>query len=112
MRNRGWRRKKDFTKAKRKRDIDIHSKWWPINYTSLFNYEFLNNRKGIYDNLHQYSKNKIHCSCPMCSVKTRNKGKRRLKNGNYSPSINYKISEKKKVDSMNYKINEYENNDI
>lgn len=29
-----------------------------------------------YDNLHQYSKNKIHCSCPSCSAKTRNKGKR------------------------------------
>lgn len=27
-----------------------------------------------YSNLHQYSKNKIHCSCPMCSTKTRNKG--------------------------------------
>lgn len=30
-----------------------------------------------YNNLHQYSKNKIHCSCSMCSAKTRNKGKRR-----------------------------------
>ena len=20
----------------------------------------------MYDNLHQYSKNKVHCSCPMC----------------------------------------------
>lgn len=24
-----------------------------------------------YDNLHQYSKNKIHCSCPLCANKTR-----------------------------------------
>ena len=22
-----------------------------------------------YDNLHQYSKNKIHCSCPLCRAK-------------------------------------------
>lgn len=22
-----------------------------------------------YDNLHQYSKNKIHCSCPLCKTK-------------------------------------------
>ena len=28
-----------------------------------------------YDNLHQFSKNKIHCSCPMCSVKSKNRGK-------------------------------------
>ena len=41
-----------------------------------------------YNNLHQYSKNKIHCDCPMCSVKTRNKGKR--KRGNYHRSINYR----------------------
>ena len=33
-----------------------------------------------YNNLHQYSKNKIHCSCPMCSPKTRNKGRRNRKN--------------------------------
>lgn len=41
-----------------------------------------------YDNLHQYSKNKIHCSCPMCSAKTRN--------------INYKISDLRKVQAMDY----------
>ena len=33
-----------------------------------------------YNNLHQYSKNKIHCSCPLCSPKTRNKGRRDRKN--------------------------------
>lgn len=26
-----------------------------------------------YHNLHQYSKNKVHCSCPSCSVKTNTK---------------------------------------
>ena len=88
MRGRAWRRYKDYTKAKRKREIDIHCNWWPIKYKSFFNYEFLNNRKGMYDNLHQYSKNKIHCSCPMCSAKTRNKGHRR-KRKNYAPAINY-----------------------
>lgn len=25
-----------------------------------------------YDNLHQYSKNKIHCSCSWCSMKSKN----------------------------------------
>ena len=24
-----------------------------------------------YDNLHQFSKNKIHCSCPYCQMKSR-----------------------------------------
>lgn len=53
-----------------------------------------------YDNLHQYSKNKIHCSCCMCSSKTRNKGKRRNLSGNYYPSINYRISDLRKQQSM------------
>ena len=109
MRNRGWRRKKDFYKAIRKRKIDLDCTWWSEVHADFMNF---NVSGGFYKNLHQYSKNKIHCSCPNCSAKTRNKGKRRFKHGNYSPSINYKISEKKKVDSMNYKINEYENNDI
>jgi len=90
MRGRAWRRYKDYTKAKRKREIDLNDRmWWdysiynnpiqPINYKGKY---------GMYDNLHQYSKNKIHCSCPMCSAKTRNKGHRR-KRKNYAPSINY-----------------------
>ena len=44
---------------------------------------------GYYDNLHQYSKNKIHCSCPLCSAKTRNKG-RRNKHATWGRSINYR----------------------
>lgn len=43
-----------------------------------------------YDNLHQFSKNKIHCSCPMCSTKTRNKGKRRNRRANYCRTLNYR----------------------
>lgn len=54
-----------------------------------------------YDNLHQYSKNKIHCSCPMCSAKTRNKGRRRYKiGGNYARNLNYKIADLKKLIDM------------
>lgn len=34
------------------------------------------------------NKGKIHCSCGMCMAKTRNKGKRRNKHGNYAPAIN------------------------
>ena len=85
-RTRAWRRYKSYTKAKRKRDIDAAvygygTHWYPW-----------------YNNLHQYSKNKIHCSCPMCSVKTRNKGRR--KRNNYVPSINYSIMDLKKQQSM------------
>ncbi len=50
---------------------------------------------GYYDNLHQYSKNKIHCSCPMCSAKVskyRGRGMR----------INYKVSDQRKFDRLAY----------
>lgn len=55
MRNRAERRHNDWREARRKRRI-IRAYGW-----------------DYYDNLHQYSKNKIHCSCPMCSAKTNNK---------------------------------------
>lgn len=55
-----------------------------------------------YDNLHQYSKNKIHCSCPMCSAKTRNKRRRSHNGKGFAPSINYKISDLRKVQAMDY----------
>lgn len=57
----------------------------------------------MYDNLNQYSKNKIHCSCPLCSAKTRNKGKRRKSNV-WEPSINYTQSDKRKIESMNQQM--------
>ena len=59
-----------------------------------------------YNNLHQYSKNKIHCSCPLCSAKTRNKGKRRYKSGNYMRHLNYKISELKRQIAMDADLEE------
>ena len=42
-------------------------------------------------------KGKIHCSCGMCSAKTRNKGKRRNKYSIYSSNINYKPSDLRKL---------------
>lgn len=50
---------------------------------------------GYYGNLHQYSKNKIHCSCPMCSAKV----------GKYhgrGVGANYKISDQRKLDRLTY----------
>ena len=81
MRTRAERRKNDFNKAIRKKNIvdDLHG-YLPE-----------------YDNLHQYSKNKIHCSCPSCSVKT----------GKYNNSFqNYKHSDQLKIASMNSKLTE------
>ena len=52
MRNRAEKRHNDWKKAIRKKKI-INAYGW-----------------DYYDNLHQYSKNKIHCSCPLCSAKT------------------------------------------
>ena len=62
MRTRAERRHNDFKKALRKKRLsDV---WmWPEH--------------PYYDNLHQYSKNKIHCSCPMCKQKTNNRGRQK-----------------------------------
>ena len=59
-----------------------------------------------YDNLHQYSKNKVHCSCPICSAKTRNKGHKRFHYGNYNRSINYGRSDLRKQINMDDQIQE------
>lgn len=85
MKNRSkeYNRHKSFVKARRKQKIS-RSIYYSSPYSS----------GDFYNNFHQYSKNKIHCSCPLCSTKTRNKGRRRTKHpGNYSPSINYKIQD-------------------
>ena len=50
---------------------------------------------GYYDNLHQYSKNKIHCSCPLCSAKvSKYKGR--------GVTVNYTISDRRKFDRLAY----------
>ena len=108
-RTRAWRRYKDYTKAKRKRDIDITVSWYPSFWIGFSDGEYVFPKRGLYNNLHQYSKNKIHCSCPMCSAKTRNKGHRR-KRKNYAPSINYSMMDLKKQQSMD--DDEKENNEM
>ncbi len=84
LRTRAERRHNDWTKAKRKKSIS--------DAYSCF---------GVYpwfDNLHQYSKHKIHCSCAMCSRyhKTNNKGHHRRISGNYAPSYNPSMADKRK----------------
>lgn len=90
-RSRAYRRHMNFVKAIRKRDLD----------KKLCHWSYLTGWVPYYDNLHQYSKNKIHCSCPDCSPRTRNKGAKR-KRKNYAPSINYKNSDMKKILAMDY----------
>lgn len=87
-RTKEYNRYKMFSKALRKRNIS----------NRVYGYD-------VYENLHQYSKNQIHCSCPCCSEKTKNKGHRRQK-GNYNRSVNYKHSDKIKIDKLNNQINE------
>lgn len=79
MKTRAERRKNDYNKAIRKKNILEH-----------------NHGFSLYDNLHQYSKNKIHCSCPLCSAKV----------SKYGNTPNYKHSDELKICSMNDKLAE------
>ena len=57
MRNKAWRRHKNYVKALRKaRIIKEQQNYWG------------------YKSLNQLVKGKIHCSCPLCSVKTNRDG--------------------------------------
>lgn len=93
QRTKAYKRHKDYVKAKRKQRIasEIYS-----------NHDEYGEGYPYYNNLHQYSKNKIHCSCAMCRRKTKNKGSARAISGNYSPSYNPKLSEVRKNMSMDY----------
>ena len=86
MRKHAEKRHNDWKKAIRKRKI-ARSR---------------NQQEDYYDNLHQYSKNKIHCSCGMCSRcrKTNNRGRKRKIHGNYAPSKNWSESDRRKLDEM------------
>ena len=91
--SRRYSRKMSYIKALRKQRIDKDTsagRWSPY-----------------YNNLHQYSKGKIHCSCPLCSSKTRNKGHRRYNQGNYSPSMNYSIRDLRRILAMDFSEDEF-----
>lgn len=85
------KRHNDWKKAVRKRRI-TRSWGWGTDY---------------YNNLHQYSKNKIHCSCPMCATKTR--GTVTKKTG---ASENWDISDQRKLNELKDQLKELgEDND-
>ena len=92
MRNKNFTREMRAKHIKRKKRISnmIHSSW--------------------YDCDGKYSKGKIHCSCGMCSDKTRNKKyKRRHLHANYAPSLNWKHSDLIKIQSMENELKELNN---
>ena len=100
--NRGNRRKTDWAKAIRKQRI-THEQNDYYQYPSLGSF-----RKG-----------KIHCSCPLCSAKTNdgiNKSRGPVDGGHSSRLTgthmrygkkNWKISDKKKIDKLEYQFSEY-----
>ncbi len=79
--DRGWLRQKSWMKAIRKRRIDRERDGASPNH------------RDWYNNLHQYSKGKIFCSCPLCAVKTNTNGE--------------KISAQRKLDAMDYDEEKY-----
>lgn len=82
--DRGERRKINFLHAVRKKKID---RQYPLG-----------DKYPMYNNLHQYSKNKIHCSCPDC---------RGCSTGHGNNSVEqYKLSDQKKLNEMESKLNE------
>ena len=78
-RTRAERRKNDFSKAKHKQYVVHHVYGW---------------NEGWYDNLHEYSKGKIHCSCPLCAAKT-NPKRRRI-------SCGYTLPDQRRQDEMDF----------
>lgn len=102
MRTRAERRHNDWRKAIRKHRIDTEVSGRPSGVIP-----------DLYDNLHQYSKNKIHCSCGMCACwrKTNNKGRKRKIHGNYAPSYNPSMRDRRKDLQAKTEIDEYNQSD-
>lgn len=100
MRDRGTRRKSDFIHAirkKKKSDYEVHGTLAPEDRptpTALFDGTV--HTESWYNNLHQYSKNKIHCSCPMCNAKS----------GATNSIHDYRASDRRKFARMNPKLND------
>ena len=90
MRNKPYRREMRRKHIKRKKRIA----------------EYIYSGESYYSEDGRYDKNKIHCSCPMCSQKINNKVRNRLKHGNYYPSKNWKHSDKLKIDKMDAQLAE------
>ena len=73
MRRKAERRRNDFLKARRKQKI----------CQEIYGFEW-------YKYLHMYSKNKIHCSCPICSAKTKTR--------------NLRLRDRRELDRLEYSL--------
>ena len=98
--DRGLRRKRDFVHAIRKKKmsdrechgvLDVEDRPSP---TALFDGTIYT--QSIYKNLHQYSKNKVHCSCWMCQSRS----------GQNNSVMNYRAADRKKLNRINSEMNE------
>jgi len=99
-RTRGYRRDVNYRKALHKKKLS--DQWMLTSYWGM----------PYYNNLHAYSKNKIFCSCGMCSrwTKTNNSTHRRRRiHGNYAPSYNPPMRDKKRLEAMAASLEEYYN---
>lgn len=92
MRPTAEKRHNDYKKAIRKRRIDRF-----LDGTSPY-------RQDYYDNLHQYSKNKIFCSCPLCACKSKNKGWYAYFYG----TTNWNPHDRRQLDELDYEEEEEE----
>ena len=93
-RSRAKRRKLNVKKAIRKRKLakELYTLDWESGWE-------------CYNNLHQYSKNKIHCSCPLCRAKTK---KKKSKYGSFERNgKNWKHSDKKKIEATKEKVEQF-----
>ena len=92
--NRGYLREQSYLHATRRRRIDreltrgLWSDW--------------------YNNLHQYSKNKIHCSCGLCACKTNNARRRRHGCHTSEPSENWPTRDKRQIEDQKNQLDELE----
>ena len=86
MRTRAERRHEDWAKAIRKQRI-------------MKQYGF-----DWYHNLHQYSKNKIHCSCPLCRSKTNNKTYKHV----WFPAMNWQMCDLRRIQEMDDEQRDFE----
>ena len=80
-RTRSYRRRMRIKKARRK--VKLIKEIWG------YDDPYLDRPLGF------YSKNKIHCSCPMCAAKTNNRG-------HYGPTMNWRIRDRRQLDEMDY----------
>ena len=61
-----------------------------------------------YNNLHQYSKNKIHCSCGLCACKTNGSRARRHSCHTTEPAENWSTRDRRQIEDQENQLDELE----